>query len=226
MNEAAGFEGLEAADDFSGEGLAFAEHVHHLTAAHAARARGMGQSEDEFRPGLGVGMGVGFGEEFEGAGLQRIAGQDGGGFVELAMGGGLTAAQVVIVHGGKVVMHQGIGMQHLDRGGDAGGAVAVNAEQAGRLHDEEGAHAFAPPESGVAHGFEQPGLEPVGDGEKEVDGVFDLGGAALESVGQGFAHSADLTDKAPSARATMACTRCSASASLASQWDLRRAPRS
>ena len=39
-------------------------------------------------------------------GEQGIAGQDGGGVVIGLVYGGATAAQVVIVHGGQVVMNQ------------------------------------------------------------------------------------------------------------------------
>ena len=73
----------------------------------------------------GIGMGVGFGQHLEGAGLQRVAGQDGGGFVEGLVAARLAAAQVVVVHGRQVVVHQRIGVQHFDGGGDAGGAGAA-----------------------------------------------------------------------------------------------------
>ncbi len=69
-----------------------------------------------------VGMGVGLGQHLEGAGLQGVAGQDGGRLVEGAMAGRLAAAQVVVVHRRQVVVHQGIGVQHLDRRGHPCGA--------------------------------------------------------------------------------------------------------
>jgi hypothetical protein len=49
--------------------------------------------------------------------LQRIAGQNGGGFVEGAMTGGAATTQVVIIHGRQIVVHQAVDMNELDRGG-------------------------------------------------------------------------------------------------------------
>ena len=110
--------------------LAFRRHVDHLAAGHAARAGGVRQRQHQLAAGLRVGMGVGLGQDLEGAGLQGVAGQDGGGFVEGAVGAGLAAAQIVVVHGGQVVVHQAVGVQHFDAGGDAGGAGLGDAEQA------------------------------------------------------------------------------------------------
>ena len=70
-------------------------------------------------------------------GLQRVAGEDRGRLVEGAVRGGLAAPKVVVVHGGQVVMHQGIGVQHLDRGSDPRRAGWRDREQRGGLDHEE-----------------------------------------------------------------------------------------
>ena len=77
-------------------------------------------------------MGVRLGQHLEGAGLQGVAGQDGGGLVEGAVARRLAAAQVVVVHRRQVVVDQRIGVQHLDRGSDARRAGFVDARTAPR----------------------------------------------------------------------------------------------
>ena len=46
------------------------------------------------------------------------------------MRGGPAAAQVVVVHAGQVVVHQGVGVHGLDRGGDAGDRRRLSADRA------------------------------------------------------------------------------------------------
>ena len=46
------------------------------------------------------------GQQFEGEYLQRIPGQYCGCLIECAMGGRTAAAQVIIVHGRQIIMHQ------------------------------------------------------------------------------------------------------------------------
>ena len=54
-------------------------------------------------------------EQFERERLQRIAGEDRGGFVERDMHGRLAAAQCVVVHRGQVVVHERVGVDEFDR---------------------------------------------------------------------------------------------------------------
>ena len=56
-------------------------------------------------------------QHFEGACLQRVAGENGRGFVERAMTGRATTAQVVVIHGGQIVVHQAVDVDELDRRG-------------------------------------------------------------------------------------------------------------
>ena len=51
-------------------------------------------------------------------GLQRIAGQERHRLAVLHVAGGLAAPQRVVVHAGEVVVHERIGVDHLDRGRD------------------------------------------------------------------------------------------------------------
>ena len=74
-----------------------------------------------FRQGLYEGYATGGlvtiveGEETEGLGEQGIASQNGRRLVKLDMGGWFTPPQGTVVHAGKIVMDEGVGMQALDR---------------------------------------------------------------------------------------------------------------
>ena len=64
-------------------------------------------------------MGVGMGENFEGDRLQRIAGQHRRRLVIGAVHSGPAPAQIIIIHTGQIVMDQRIGVNALERRGDA-----------------------------------------------------------------------------------------------------------
>ena len=115
--------------EFEGGGVGrgggvFGEEVGHLAADEAAAAGGIGQLADQGVGESGV-RGVGLGEEGEGVGEEGVAGEEGGGFVVSAVDGGATAAEVVVIHAGEVVMDEGVGVEALDRrGGGLGGFIA------------------------------------------------------------------------------------------------------
>ena len=54
------------------------------------------------------------GEDFVGARLQGVPGQNRDGLAKRHVAGGLAAAQVVVVQRGKIVVDQRVGVQHLD----------------------------------------------------------------------------------------------------------------
>ena len=83
LDQPAGLQRLQPADLGGGQGLALGRHVDHLAARHAARAAGQAEGGDQLAAGERVGMGVRLGQQLEGAGLQRVAGQHRGRFVEL-----------------------------------------------------------------------------------------------------------------------------------------------
>ncbi len=94
-------------------------------------------------------------QHFEGARLQRIAGEDGGGFIEGAMTGRAAASQIIVVHGRQVIVHQAVNMNEFDRGG---GAIELFERRAERLTgriDQHWPDAFATRQRAVTHGFEQ-----------------------------------------------------------------------
>jgi len=85
-----------------------------LAAGHAARADGIGEYLQHFQSCCGGNSRGCLGQHFEGARLQGIAGEDRRCFVERAMTGGPAAAQIVVVHGGQVVVHQAVDVDEFD----------------------------------------------------------------------------------------------------------------
>ena len=59
----------------------------------------------------------------EGEGLEGVAGEDGDGFAEDFVAGGLAAAEVVVVEGGEVVVDEGVGVEHLQGCAEIGCAL-------------------------------------------------------------------------------------------------------
>ena len=93
-----------------------------LSADHAGGARGGGKSAHQSRPDVRVCVGLGARQQPKATVSKRIAGEDRRPFVEGVVHGGLAPAQVIIVHGGQVVVHQRITMYAFDggRGGERG----------------------------------------------------------------------------------------------------------
>ena len=67
------------------------------------------------------------GQHLEGAGLQGVAGQDGDGFAEGLVAGGLAAAQIVVVQGGQIVVDERVGVEHLQGRAQAGNSWGQRA---------------------------------------------------------------------------------------------------
>ena len=113
------------------------------------------------------------GDGLEGEGLEGVAGEDGDGFAEDDVAGGLAAAEVVVVERGQVVVDEGVGVEHLERGAEVGcacGNLAGAGDHAGGLHAEDGAEALAAGEGAVAHGAVDGVGERVGRGQKAFEG--------------------------------------------------------
>ena len=69
----------------------------------------------------GSAIGRRLGQDLEGQRLQGFAGQDRGRLVEGLVHGRAAASQIVVVHGGQIVVDEGIAMQELDGGAGAHG---------------------------------------------------------------------------------------------------------
>ena len=185
------------------------QHVDHLPARHAARPGGEAESLDQLATRLRVAVRVRLGENLEGAGLQGVAREDRRRLVERFVRARPATAQVVVVHGGKVIVDERVGVQHFHARRDPRGARRRDAEQRGDLKDEEPAQPLAAAERGIAHGLDQLALAPLGDGQERVQGLLD----EVRRVRHGLRESARCLHQGystgfrpsePSPRSTMA----------------------
>ena len=94
-------------------------------------------------------------EEVEGEGLQCVAREQGGGFAVADVAGGAAAPQAVVVHGGHVVVNEGVDVYEFDGGHRGFDGIGNGFAQFGGGKHEQGAQAFAAVEGSVAHGFVQ-----------------------------------------------------------------------
>ena len=124
--------------------------IDRLSAAHATAApvalREFAPASPRGRAGLRR-----VGQHLERQRLQRVAGQDRGGFVEGDVHGGLAAAQGVVVHRRQVVVHQRIAVDQFDRDGGGIQRRHVRAEGVAGGVGQQRTHALAAIEHAVAH---------------------------------------------------------------------------
>ena len=156
--------------------------VDHLAGDESLGADGsreFAEGADDARRG---GTDGGAGDVLEGECEERVAGEDSDVLPEDLVVGRLTAAEVVVVHAGEVVVDKGHGVDHLNGAGSGhrGGGGASNKLAGGDA--EDGAHALAAGEEGVAHGLVDPQrlAERNGVVKRLVDGVGFLEHVGLE----------------------------------------------
>jgi len=113
--------------------------------------------------------------------VQRVARQHRRHLVKGDMGGGPAPPQIVIIHAGQIVMHQGVGVQRLDRRAHPQGARIIHPEQPRRMQHQEGPEPLAAGHDGVAHGLLHPGLAAFGARQHRVQGGIDEFGAGGDS---------------------------------------------
>ena len=92
-------------------------------------------------------------DDREGFGEEPIPCQHRDAFSEDDMSGGLTAAQIVVVHAGQVVVHEGVGVDDLNRTGGTEGVPGISTAGLRSSETENGPEALAAREDGVAHGL-------------------------------------------------------------------------
>ena len=71
------------------------------------------------------------------------------------MDGGSAAPHVIVVHGGQIVVDQGIAMQAFQAGSGIQCSLHRQAEEGRSLYDEERAEPLATAQHGVPHGISQ-----------------------------------------------------------------------
>jgi len=94
------------------------------------------------------------GQDFVGVGLQGVPSQNGRGLAVHFVAGGLPAAQVIVVEGGKVVMDEGVGVQHLQRRRQFFHTIRIRSYNQPRgFKAEDGPQALAAGKHAVPHGL-------------------------------------------------------------------------
>ena len=192
-DEGSGLGAVDGFDQFCCWGLALGFDVDYLAADHAGGQGGVwtyscAYCEGDFAEDGYGGRGWGWecGDGLEGEGLEGVAGEDGDGFAEDLVAGGLAAAEVVVVEGGQVVVDEGVGVEHFYGCAEVGcafGNFSGSGDHSGGFHAEDGAEAFAACEGTVTHGAVDGVREGVGRGQES----FESGVGELRArVQQGF----------------------------------------
>ncbi len=161
--------------------------IEHLPAHHPARAGRPREGADLLDDGGRRERSLG--EQLEGHGEQRVAHEDRGGLVELDVHGRTTAALVVVVHRGQVVVHERVGVHQLDRRrcGQGEGPIGIGARDRLESGDHPGrTHALAPAEHGVGEGAVEPGGHHAPQAGSEVR--LELGHSRHEPRGEVHGH--------------------------------------
>lgn len=177
LEEGGGFKFGEAAGAGAGggevhglaadEGVAIEDAEEFLL--EATEAFGFGGGGDAFS-----GLAGGEGDEAEG-------GEEGGGFAELAMDGGLASAHEFIVHAGEVVDNEGGAVEEFDGEGTFGDEAQVGVGHAADAEGEDGPETLAAVEDSEAHRLE--------------DGVGGRAGGDVEGQFKGFVNEIPVSDE-------------------------------
>ena len=132
-----------------------AREIEHLTADHAAEARGARQRQHQLETNVRIGMRLRAREDVEREGQQAVAGEDRGGLVERLVRRRPAAPQIVVVHGGQIVVRERIAMHAFERRAGHQRLLARHIEQRRALDHQERPEALAAAEAHIAHGLEQ-----------------------------------------------------------------------
>ena len=97
-------------------------------------------------------MNLVIGDHVKGKGQQCIAGKNGCCLVERLVNRRQTPAEIVIVHGRKIVMNERIAMDHFERRSRQGYAVIGPAEKSRGFHHQDRAQALATAQRRMSHG--------------------------------------------------------------------------
>ena len=147
-------------------------HIQNLTGHHTKGATGVGQRL--YGTGLLIAGQTRCGcDAAEGCRLQSVAGQHGHGFTVHLVVGRLSAAQIIVIHAGKIVMDQRVGMHHFHRASQRQRVLPMTAIQLAECQRQHGAHAFSARQETVAHGIIQ-GVPRVPAGKLRRKIGFDL----------------------------------------------------
>lgn len=123
----------------------------------------------------------------EGEEQHGIAREDGRRLAKGFVGGGSPTAEVIVIHVGEVVVHEGHGVDHLRRAGGGHGGALISADELAGGDAKEGPDSLAAGEERVPHGLVEGLRRPEGDGrfQRPVDGIALLPHVGPEIEGRG-----------------------------------------
>ena len=146
----------KVADVGFGQRLARRFEVEHLPASHARAAARARKLKAKLGSHGGARMRAGVGKDLESQRQQCIACKNRGRLVEGLVHGRPAAPQIVVVHGGQIVMNKGVTMHAFERAGRIQRLLRADAEQRRALDHQEGPEPLAAAERAIAHRFEKP----------------------------------------------------------------------
>jgi hypothetical protein len=137
-------------------------------------AGGACKLQRQFGAHAAIGMGGRIRDDLEGHGQQPVTGQNGRGFIIGDVAGGFAAAQVVIVHGRQVVVHQRIAMDAFQCCADAQCLIMICAKNARTLGHKERPQPLALGKGRITHGLGHAGCAGAVERQQPVEYGFDF----------------------------------------------------
>ena len=128
-------------------------------------------------------------QQLKGQRLQRVAHENRRRLVKGLVTGRPSPSEVIVIHGRKIVMHQGIHMDELD--GACGRLDAVFGQTQGPRGCEQQRRpdALTPAQDAVAHGLVQPGRDAGGGWQACCQRIFHARAPHFELSAEGVMHS-------------------------------------
>ncbi len=94
-------------------------------------------------------------EYFKGHGQQGVPCQDGRSLVKSDMTGRLSPPEIIVVHGGQIVMDQRVGMNHFQGTGGGKGLFRGTADSLGTGQAKDGPESFSSGHQRIGHGLHE-----------------------------------------------------------------------
>ena len=146
LDDGPGLSGMDVLQPIrAGSFIPFGFQIRCLTRHHAAHPCAPRHGAHRFQIPWVVPMeGQGAKHHLKGIGQQSIPCQHGHPFSKHLMVGGLAPAKIVVIHGGQIVMDQGIGMDHLQGAGNRQGILHIPAQHLAYRQGQAGPKPLSP----------------------------------------------------------------------------------
>ncbi len=169
-----------------GELVANGGEVYRLAADHALGTSGLGENGDHAQL-LPRRQPRRLCQHAESLREQGIANQDGRCLVVGLVAGGAAAAQVVVIHGGKIVVHQGVRVDEFEGGSGTVEQALVHAERCASGVGKQRAHPLTATEDAIPHGIVQSRWEGTRRRQQRFQNFFIVGHNSVAKSSKGFA---------------------------------------